>query len=239
MSGTGTHVVPFSLYNRLHPQESLSAIAQRFLETVRRMDPALAQASVEGLNALSRLWTYASMILIPLGYQVTDLPDLVQNPEAWHARFMQAVQADPAAAPAVAFFRHFMDWPPDQRIRRADALLIKLMPFLIDPSMAAMFGAGSGGIGWQAAVTNKLTVVLDFSKEHDLANRRFKLVWAFLEVAGFLKSRGLAGRKRPIGFVIDEVTQLLGYGEAEQSLLAADLEELASVYARNTAYGCW
>jgi hypothetical protein len=49
--------------------------------------------------------------------------------------------------------------------------------------------------------------------------------------------RGFAGREQPVSFIIDEVTQLLGFGSKEQSVMAADIEELVSVIARN--YGIY
>lgn len=50
--GATDYVTPWPLYYRVSPDETLFAVAQRFLEVVRRMDPFLQTASVEGWNAL-------------------------------------------------------------------------------------------------------------------------------------------------------------------------------------------
>lgn len=236
MGGRGTHVVPFPLYYR-REGDSLATVAQRYLEVVRRMDPALMQASVEGMNAVSRLATYTGMILAALGFQITEAFDLIRAPERWQARFAQARELYPEVQPAIAFFREFVDWPPELRARRADAFLIKLMPFEVEPRMAAMFGGVTGAIDWEEVVSMKKTVILDASHEVNPERRRLKLLWVFLSFVEFLKLRGVAGRLQPVSFVIDEVTQLLGYGSAEHALLAIDLEELVSVIARN--FGVW
>ena len=67
--------------------------------------------------------------------------------------------------------------------------------------------------------------------------RRLKLLWSFLSLVEYLKSRGIQGREQPVSLMIDEVTQLAGYGHAEQALLLLDLEELVSVISRNM--GVW
>jgi hypothetical protein len=225
------------LFYRLHERESLYATSQRYLEVIRRLDPHLAHASIEGWNSLSRLGTFAGMILTTLGYQITEAESLLRQPEAWSSRFEQALQLRPEVRPAVEFFRDFIEWPDDMRARRADALLVKLLPFQVDPSMTTMFGASAWGFRWEEIVQEGKTLVLDFSRELLPERRRFKLLWTFLSFVEYLKQRGTAGHAQPVSFVIDEVTQLLGSSSAEQSLLAEDIEELASVIARN--YGVW
>ena len=95
MSGTGSRVMPMPLLYQLQNGESLYVSGQRFLEVVRRMDPSLAHASVEGMNALSRLWTYTSMILMALGYQVTEAESLLRTPENWQGRLEKALHGFP------------------------------------------------------------------------------------------------------------------------------------------------
>lgn len=233
MSGQGKHIVPFPLYCRRHEHESLDSIAQRYLQTVLRVDPYLATASVEGMNAITRLGTYAGMILAALGYQITEAEDLIRNPERWQSRFQVALAAYPEVKPAVEFFREFMEWPPDLRSRRSDALFIKLMPFNVNPGMAAMFGAAQPTIDWERVVAEKRAVLLDFRHELTPERRRFKLLWVFLSLMEFFKGRGIAGREAPVSFIIDEVTQLLAFRAMEQSIMAEDINELTTVVARN------
>jgi len=57
LSGSDGWVVPFPLYYRLG-NETLYEISQRYLDIVRKADPYLQTASVEGFNALWRIGTY-------------------------------------------------------------------------------------------------------------------------------------------------------------------------------------
>lgn len=237
MSGQGEYVVPFPMYYRLSADDSLFDISQRFLEVVRRMDVHLQQAPIIGLNALATVSTYAGMLLAVLGYQITEADHLIRYPERWEGRFERALSLSPEVRPAVEFFRGFIKWKPDERARQSRTFLAKLLPFIADPTMRAMFGASEPGLVWEQVVKKGQTVCLDFSKELNPERRRFKLLWCFRSLIDYFKLRGYAGRKRPVGFIIDELTQLLGFGTRENSVMAEDIEELISVIARN--YGVY
>jgi hypothetical protein len=237
MSGKGGYVVPFPLYYRLSPDDSLFDISQRFLEVVRRMDVHLQKAPILGLNALATISTYTGILLAALGYQITEAPSLIRHPKQWLGRLEQRLSLSPEVQPAVEFFQDFGNWKPDDRTRYANTFLTKILPFVADATMRAMFGASEPGIVWQQAVRRGQTVCLDFSKELNPERRRFKLLWCFQSLSDYFKSRGYAGRRRPVGFIIDEVTQLLGFGAQEHSVMAEDIEELVSVVARN--YGVY
>ena len=237
MSGKGRYVVPFPLYCRLSPDDSLFDVSQRYLEVVRRMDVHLQQAPILGLNALAMISTYAGMLLAALGYQITEAPSLIRHPEQWEGRLKRALSLSPEVQPAVEFFRAFIDWKPNERARYSNTFLTKILPFVADPTMRSMFGASEPGLVWEKAVKERLTVCLDFSKELNPEHRRFKLLWCFRSLGDYFKSRGFAGRERPVGLIIDEVTQLLGFGTHENSVMAEDIEELVSVVARN--YGVY
>src|SRR5215216_1665618 len=79
MSGQSGQVIPFPLYYRLG-NESLYDISQRYLDVVRKLDPYLQTASVEGWNPLWRTGTYIGMILAGLNFQITEAEKLLQNP---------------------------------------------------------------------------------------------------------------------------------------------------------------
>lgn len=237
MSGKGGYVMPFPLYYRLSPDDSLFDVSQRFLEVVRRMDVHLQQAPILGLNALATISTYTGMLLAALGYQITEAPSLIRHPERWGTRLEWALSLSPEVQPAVAFFRDFINWKPGERARYSNSFLTKILPFIADATMSAMFGASEPGLAWEQVVKKRQTVCLDFSKELDPQRRRFKLLWCFRSLSDYFKLRGFAGRKQPVGFIIDEVTQLLGFGTQEHSVMAEDIEELVSVVARN--YGVY
>ena len=232
MSGKGGYVVPFPLYHPLSPNDSLFDVSQRFLEVVRRMDVHLDKAPILGLNALATISTYTGMLLTALGYQITEAESLIRRPEEWEGRLERALSITPEVQPAVEFFRDYIK-NPKERARQSNTFLTKIMPFIAEPTMRAMFGASEPGIDWDEAVKKGYTVCLDFSKELNAERRRFKLLWCFRSLTDYFKLRGAAGRKQPVGFVIDEVTQLLGFGAGEQSVMAEDIEELVSVVARN------
>ena len=233
MSGKGERVVPFPLYYRLSPNDSLFDVSQRFVEVVRRMDVHLEKAPILGLNALATISTYAGMLLTALGCQITEAESLIRRPEEWEGRLERALSITPEVQPAVEFFRDYIEKNPGERARQSNTFLTKIMPFIAEPTMRAMFGASEPGIDWDEVVKKGRTVCLDFSKELNAERRRFKLLWCFRSLTDYFKLRGAAGREQPVGFIIDEVTQLLGFGAAEHSVMAEDVEELVSVLARN------
>jgi hypothetical protein len=55
-------------------------------------------------------------------------------------------------------------------------------------------------------------------------------------VTDYLNHRQVAGRDRPISFVVDELTQFLGFSAEQNEAMAAIFEGLISVTGRN--YGC-
>ena len=79
--------------------------------------------------------------------------------------------------------------------------------FLLEPTMEAIFGAESPGIDWSHVVEKRMAVLLDFRHVLDIERRRFMMVWSFNYLLDFVKHRG-AGRHRPIGLIIDELTSL-------------------------------
>jgi len=233
MSGGGGYVVPFPLYHRMAPSESLFDVSQRFLEVVRRMDVHLEQAPVLGLNALVTVGTYTGMILTALGCQITEASDLIRHPDRWMNRISHAAQDCTELKPAVDFYREFADQHTEERTRHANTLMAKLLPFIADPKMRAMFGAPEPGVDWSEMVAKGWTVCLDFSSELNAERRRFKLLWAFRSLVDFFKLRSFQGRDQRVSMIIDELTQLLGFGSQEHSVMAEDIEELISVVARN------
>src|SRR5439155_1618263 len=158
--------------------ESLYTVATRFVDVVRKLDPALASASIEGMNAFIRVAIPTGMILAALGYQITEAPSLLTNPEDWGEQFRQAVNRYPEAAPAVDFFLNdYMQWDAKMRASRTGAFLGKLSKFTLDPAARAMYGAGQPGITWQEVVDKGYAVLLDFQHIHDLEARRFAMLW--------------------------------------------------------------
>ena len=237
MSGHRGQVTGWPLYYRLG-EEGLYEMAQRYLEVVRRLDPQLASASIEGWNALHRSGTYTGMVLAALGGQITEAEDLLRQPGAWQNGLQRVRQQYPELAPAVDFFtRELPNLKDDLRARRTGSFLNKIGVFRLDPSMQAMFGADQPDIDWAEVAAKGQTVLLDFRHEQDTERRRFKMLWVFQSFLSFIKWRG-AGRHTPIGLIIDELTALYNFDtQSNNNIFAADLDELINVLARN--YRVW
>jgi hypothetical protein len=235
MSGRSGYTFPFPLYYRIK-DESLYEISQRFLDVVRRIDPYLQTASVEGWNALWRTGTYTGMILAALGYQISEAESLLKDPDEWEGLFSSALNQYPELIPAVNYLLEMSHLKENYQSRRTEAFFNKIALFSLDSNMKAMFGAGKPGIIWEDVINKRQTVLFDFRHEHDLERRRFKMVWVFNYFLDFIKQRG-AGRHQPIGLVIDELTSLFSIQSLNGELFGSELDELINVIARN--YSIW
>lgn len=235
MSGKAGRVIPFPLFYRFG-QESLYEVSQRYLDVIRKIDPYLQTASIEGWNALWRIGTYTGMILSALGLQVSEAENLILHPQNWISRLEQATQKYPELTPAVNHLLQLSKEKEGNRSRKVGSFLNKISIFALDDSMKAMFGSNQMGIDWNEIVDQKVTVLLDFRHEHDVERRRFKMVWAFNYLLDFVKHRG-AGRHQPIGLIIDELTSLFSLQALTSDLFGSEMDELINVLARN--YRLW
>jgi hypothetical protein len=228
------YVIPMPLYERRSEGDTLLAIANRFLEVMQRVDPYLHTASVEGMNALVEAGAAAGMMAAALGGQITDVAAMLAHPEQWKQQFAVARRSHPELQLAYDYFQQFTEIKnPALRRRQTGSLLIKLIPFLADPAMRARFAAPRPGLDLRHEMEQGHAVFYDFQGEHDPVRRRLKLLWCFLQHVEYAKTRGIAGRRNPILYLIDEITQLLGHRTLEHSLMADDINELTTVLARN------
>jgi len=235
MSAKCGYVVPFPLYYQMG-SEGLYEISQRFLDVVRKIDPFLQTASIEGWNPLWRAGTFSGMLLSALGMQITEAEHLLAKPEVWKDMISRAVLENPDLQPAADFLNDLDKMEARLRNRKIESFINKITIFSLDPTMRAMFGSSLPGVDWQKVMMNGTTVLFDFSHEHDLERRRFKMVWAFNYFLDFIKHRE-AGRHKPIGLIIDELTSLFSLQALSNELFGADLDELINVIARN--YSIW
>jgi hypothetical protein len=237
MSGNGSHVVPFPLYYRQH-DESLHKISSRYIDTIRKLDPALATASVQGMNALAHVAIPVGMVLAALGLGITHAQDLLSKPEAWGGRFAEAVRRYPEASSAVDFFqKEYMQWDERTRASRTEAFLVKISRFALDPASRAMYGAARPGINWQEVIEKGCAVLLDFQHVHDVEARRFAILWSFNCLIDYLKQRGPGRKYPPVSVVIDELAAMINTDPATAHVFAADFEDIVQIYSRN--YRIW
>jgi len=235
MSGKDGQVIPFPLFYRFG-NESLFEISQRYLDVIRKIDPNLISASIEGWNAVWRVGTHCGMVLSALGCQVSEAEDLVVNTLDWQNRLDQALMTYPEIYPSVKFLINLAKEKDNVRSRKMESYLNKISIFALDNSMKAMFGSNTIGLDWQKVVNDRVTVLLDFRHDHDVERRRFKMVWAFNYLLDFVKHRG-AGRHQPIGLIIDELTSLFSLHALSSELFGSEMDELINVLARN--YRLW
>jgi hypothetical protein len=151
MSGKDRVVVPFPLYYRLGTERSLLEIAERYLQTIIKSNPALFQAQVLGWPPLHRIGDYSGIVLAALGYQITEAEDLLDHPEVWEVtgRFAQAELVSSEAKRAVSYFRNkYIPMREADRARLTTPFLDKIFTFSLDDTFRAMFGAKEPGIKW-------------------------------------------------------------------------------------------
>ena len=235
MSGRSGHVIPFPLYYRLGT-ESLYDISQRYLDVIRKIDPYLQTASVEGWNPLWRTGTYVGMVLAALNFQITEAQRLLHDPSVLSRRSHELLAAYPDVKPAVTYIRELIDAKDNLRNRRTESFFNKIAIFNLDPSMQAMFGSNSPGINWADVMHQRQAVLLDFRHEFDIERRRFKMMWAFNYFLDFVKRRG-AGRHQPVSLIIDELSSLFSTDALVGEIFGKELDELINVIARN--YRVW
>ena len=234
MSAKSGYIMPWPFYTR-HSGETLYESAQRYLEVVRRLDPHLATASIEGWNALADVGTAVGMALTALGGQITEAADMLSHPATWAARLLTLQHQYPELAHTIAFLQGLAE--DKNAERRTKSFLTKIAVFSHDPTMMAMFGASARGIDWEQVVARGETVLLDFRHELDSERRRLKMLWIFLDFLAFILRRG-AGRHKPVGLVIDELTTLFHFGsQGDSQIFANDLDHLINVVARQ--YRVW
>jgi hypothetical protein len=229
---SGDYLPGFPLYFRLG-HESLYEVAQRFLEVIRRLDPHLQTASVEGWNPLYTTGTNVGMVLTSLGLPITEGEDLLLHPRQWRSRLQQAVQQDPEVAPVVRFFYDYMEWDARTRARHIASFMNKIRVFTLDPTMRAIFAAEELSFHLPEVREKGLSVFLDTSGIDDTQRKQFINMWLFQLVLNNIKHEGV-GRREPWAFYVDELADVVN-GTAGGDLLAADIQELADKWARNAS----
>ena len=243
MRANDEYVVPFPLYYQNDERDRLFDIARRYLLAVAKLDPDLRRNPRVGLNALMEVGEYVGIVLKALGCQITEAIDLLDRPQVWLPRLERLAKEQPQMeiVKAVAYFRDIylpLSKLPQQKSFAVDSFRTKLIPFTLDEPSSAMFGASEPGISWKDVVDRQLAVLLDFRGEYSDHDRiRFKNLWVFTTLMEFLKSRGFAGREKPVSVIVDELTYLLSLDPRHTELLAADFDELINRVARN--YGVW
>ncbi len=232
-----THAVALPLLAPLGiGRETPFDLAQRFPAVLARLDPKLKEASQEGFNVLWEAASHGCAILVALGWQVSELPSLLREPEMWRGALAEARRRRPEVADSVAFFeRDYLPLKPEQRRTKTKSLLTKLTLFA-DPPTKAQFCAGTVGLNWEALRTGRQLWLFDLRFEPPGELRQFKLLWVLQLLIDYVKRWGAAHggeRGQPLSLIVDEVTALFAEGGASSRLLVADLDGLINRLSRN------
>lgn len=232
MSGGGDRVVPFPLLFQM-PGESLTDVADRFLEALRKIDPHLQGASIQGWNALVRVGRPALMALAALGKPISAAADLLRRPESWFEALDEAAAHAPELHPALAYLRdEYAPLRSGERLTLAGSFLVKIAPFTLDPVLRDMFCTTRPGIDLTEVSAGRKTVVLDLRDETNVERRRFKTRWIYEWFLAYVKQRA-PGQHMPFGFTIDELTELTNQVSLGQDLFARDIDALVNFHGRN------
>jgi hypothetical protein len=229
MSGKDGFVLPFPFYY-LGAERSVWETSERLLEVIKKSDPGLADRPIMGYAPMHKIGVYAGMILSALGFQATELFNLLNYPEQWRDRLMQAHSLDPTVAEAVAYFqKDYIPMRPSNRERLTNPLLERLFPVQLDKRLQAIFGASQPGIVWFEVCRKKQTVLIDFRHVRgDML--RFMLLWVFSYLYEWIKSRGRS--TIPFGLILDEFAQMTQKVESGDNPLAKEMDEFIQGYMR-------
>lgn len=236
MAGTSTHIPSWPLLIE-HPGDSRQDVADRFLETLRKVDPHLETASVQGFNALAHIGSRVCVILSSLGLQLDEAANLLDHPNEWHDRLYEAQERFPEAREAVEFIRQqYLPLTPARRYELSHMFRSKLDQLIADPTSREMFCSSSASLDLRDVVDARQTVLIDFRHETNQRKRLFKTRWVFESVLAYILARG-PGKHRPLAIHFDEITELTNQASLDHDLFAADLDYLFNVIQRN--YSVW
>jgi hypothetical protein len=169
MAGQEGRICPFPIFYRFGIETDYE-VAERFVNTIGRMEPELKAARVQGFPPLARLARAAGRILLAIDGSITDMTDLITKPERYRGRIAQAVANDPYLQSAVYDLG---------AVKHTDTLLNSLSIFHADKTVAAIFGGQTPGINWQEVLDKRQIVLLDLRDVRVPELRRFAVNWIF------------------------------------------------------------
>jgi hypothetical protein len=183
---------------------------------------------------MRRVGVNTGIVLSSLGYQLTEAEDLLFHTSEWEHSgwFAEAIKRSPEAAPAVSYFRdHYLPLSRAEKNRLTASFLDHVFPFIVGPTLRAVFCSSTPGIDWQTVEKQGQTVILDFRNVIDPETKRFAMLWIFLSLYEFLKQRGR--KTTPFVVTIDEFAALTQQVTGGVNPLAVLLDEFINQYMRN------
>jgi hypothetical protein len=229
------HVVtPFPIYSKWQG-ESLWDAGQRLITVLERANPQLVAQSPLTWPAARQLAVHAGMLLTAMGYQLTNMQDLLFNTPEWEqsGTFEEALNRNPHAAEAVSYFRnYYLALPRTEQRRLAGTFLDQIFPLIANPTLQAVFsGSSTPGIVWEEVEAHPQLVIFSFKGITNPATRSFAMQWIIENLYSHLKERGR--RKTPFVVTIDEFANLAAVGTTDNKPLADLFDEFLAQYAQN------
>lgn len=229
-------VLPTGLYygSGIGREDSFD-IAERFPETLLKLEPQLADSTVQGYKPAWKVGTQAGRILATLGLGITRMEEFLTQTDSprWQRLLTEAVRKDPGLADAVDFFRNqYEKLTPGRRDERTNVLLTRLAMFS-SPIMQAQFGPSYWAVSWKEVFEQKLIVFIDLSYPDRESVKSFKMLFMFLSLYDAIKryrSFHANARTHPISVVVDEIAVMLG---GKNTPMAKDFDEFINTYSRN------
>jgi hypothetical protein len=226
---------PFPIYDR-REGESVWDASERLLRTLELSRPTLVTQSSVTWPRARRLASNAGAVLTSLGFQLTELEDLLFNTLEFENRglFETAINRCPEVAPAVSYFREqYLPLSRSDKHSLTSTFLDHVYRFSQDPSLQLLFGGSQGMDLEETLETERETVILDCSTITDPEVRRFALLWIFHgSLYPHIKARGRRPYPYPLGLLIDELPALAHKAAEGANPLADLMDEFCARYMR-------
>lgn len=126
MAGVHGYVTPFPFYYKFGA-ESAMTIAGRFPEIIRKTDPALQSASIQGFNPLKAKAIQVGLNLLQKGHQITEMAPLVDRPETLKMKLLP-FQFDEVMRSVYGASEPGIDWA--RVVDRGETVLLDFRHFL-------------------------------------------------------------------------------------------------------------
>lgn len=226
------YVDPWPLFENPY-NESLMALINKEVHHILQTDTALQEAPVMGENALKPLYSHAGRVGLALGGGLPEIIDIVKHPKKWQPRFAEALRTHPEIYDAVDEMNSYARIKRDaDRARLSTTFLAKTFDMLATPQLNARHCTMCPGLTMSEVAQNHITWLIDGRNLSPLI-KPSQLLRALRKVTEFATFRGFTGRNHRFGLVVDEITEMLNFSSKQNDVMAATLEQLVSVIARN------
>jgi hypothetical protein len=138
----------FPIYTK-REEESLWDISERLLNVLELSHPNLITQSSVTWPRARRVASNAGAVLPALGFQLTEVEDLLFNTLAWEksGRFDKAITRCPEAAPAVSYFREeYLPLRRSEKLQLTGTFLDHVYRFSRHPSLRLPLALGHPGL---------------------------------------------------------------------------------------------